>query len=123
MSATSRWKTWSIRFLTFSGSSGSAKVVYPTRSANRTVTTRRSSEAVASGPPHEEQNRAPGSLTAPHDGQDMVVSIRLRDPTASVQFVDRAGRFGEIAGLSGSPRSLGSKGSAHLIPSAPPGVT
>ena len=46
-------------------------VVNPTMSAKSTVTTRRSSPTTAMGAPQEEQKRAPGSLTAPHDGQVM----------------------------------------------------
>ena len=69
MSAASRSKQRSTRFLTCSGSRRSASVVNPTRSANSTVTTRRSSPRCTSGWPQLAQNRASGAATAPQAPQ------------------------------------------------------
>ena len=60
---------------TSSGSRCSAREVKPTRSANSTVTTLRSSyegsRAPASAVPHSEQNFAPGWFRWPHDGHTL----------------------------------------------------
>jgi hypothetical protein len=54
-------------------SSGTVTGMNPTRSANSTVTTLRSSQAAgpaaASAAPHSEQNFAPAWLPYPHEGQ------------------------------------------------------
>jgi hypothetical protein len=66
-----RWWYGASSARTSSGSICSAREVKPTRSANRTVTTLRSSRAAGSsnGLPQEKQNRAPAGLSCPQFGQ------------------------------------------------------
>jgi hypothetical protein len=65
-SAANRSKHRSTMSFTRSGSSRSERPVNPTRSANSTVTMRRSSSWVRSGRPQDAQKRAPSPTSAPH---------------------------------------------------------
>ncbi len=67
-SATKRSKHRSTRFLTCSGSRFSLSVTKPTRSANSTVTMRRSSPREDSTCPHDGQKRALSGTDAAHAG-------------------------------------------------------
>src|SRR5262245_14707729 len=71
MSATNFWKHRSTSRLTCSGSRVSESVVNPTRSANSTVATRRSSLRPASSCPQEGQNLASSGTVAEQAGHVM----------------------------------------------------
>jgi hypothetical protein len=100
MSAARRSKQRSTMFLTCSGSRVSLRAVKPTRSPNRTVTTRRSSERGRRGWPQLGQKRAPSGTAAEHDGHATTSGYGPRRGTSP--FGVRSGRPAEDRRSSGS---------------------